>query len=72
MPRPATGIAEIEAMANPAPNDRAIGEFGPIAPTPNSHIPRSDVQNAIRIAAKRLVLLAPVHEVLHAPANGEP
>jgi hypothetical protein len=39
-------------MVNAAPNDRAIGEFGPISPSDDARITRSDVQNAIGIAAK--------------------
>ena len=66
--RVSTRIAQINAMINPAANDCAIGEFGPISPSDDARITRSDMQNAIGIAAKWLVLLAPVHEVSAAPA----
>jgi hypothetical protein len=66
--RVATPIAQIDAMINPTAHDCAIGEFGPISPSDDARITRSDMQNAIGIAAKWFVLRAPIHEVSTAPA----
>jgi hypothetical protein len=54
-------------MINPTAHDCAIGEFGPISPSDDARITRSDMQNAIGIAAKWFVVRAPIHEVQPLP-----
>jgi hypothetical protein len=53
-------------MVCAATDDRAVGELCPISRSAHTCITRPHVENAIRIAAKALVLCAPVHVVSHA------
>jgi hypothetical protein len=61
-----TWVAEVEPMVDTATDDRAVGELCPISRSDHTHITRPNMKNAIRIAAKRLAMLAPVHAVSHA------
>jgi hypothetical protein len=60
------GVAQVEPMVDTATDDRAIGELCPVSRSIHTHITRPNMKNAIRIAAKRLDVLAPVHAVSHA------
>jgi hypothetical protein len=66
-PRSTTRVAQIQAVVNAATDDRAVGELGPISGPDDARIARSDVQDAIGVATKGVVPLAPVHEDSDAP-----
>ena len=66
-PRLTARIAEVQAMINPATDDRAIGEFRPISRPNDARIARSYVKQAIGIAAKWVIPRVRVHEVADAP-----
>ena len=66
-PRLTARIAEIQAMINPAADDRAVGKFRPISRPNDARIARSYVKQAIGIAAKRVIPCVRVHEVADAP-----
>jgi hypothetical protein len=53
-------------MVYAATDDRTVGELRPISRSNHLRITRPNVKNAIRIAAKRLGKLAPVHAVSNA------
>jgi hypothetical protein len=54
-------------MVDPAADNRAVGELRPISCPNDAGIARSNVQQAIRIAAKRVIECVRVHEVANAP-----
>jgi hypothetical protein len=66
-PRLTARIAEVQAMINPAADDRAVGELRPISRPNDARIARSDVKQAIGIAAKWVIPRVRVHEVADAP-----
>lgn len=53
-------------MVYAATDDRTVGELCPISRSAHTCITRPHMENAIRVAAKRLVLSAPIHAVSHA------
>jgi len=66
-PRLTARIAEVQAMINPAADDRAVGKLRPISRPNDARIARSDVKQAIGIAAKWVIPRVRVHEVADAP-----
>jgi hypothetical protein len=53
-------------MVSTAADGRAVSELRPISRSNHTRITRPNMKNAIPIAAKRLVVFAPVHAVSHA------